>query len=194
MKRLSSDTQRHLRTCLLACSLALLLHPLMSHAEPAPAPALRDGTHDLDWDIGAWKTHQKRLLHPLTGSTTWVEYDGTDVVQKIRDGLDSAEIEADGPTGHLEIYAIRLYDPDAHQWGIYFINSAAGTAGLPVIGEFKDGRGDFYDQEQYKGRTIQIRFSVSDIKADTCHFEQAFSTDGGKTWEVNFIVDETRVK
>ena len=188
------NTGKYIRACLLVYGLAAALQPLQSPAEPAPAAVVRDGRHDFDWDIGSWKTHQKRLLHPLTGSTTWVEYEGTDVVQKIRDGLNTGEIEADGASGHLEIYSIRLYDPDARQWGIYFINSAAGTAGLPVIGEFKDGRGDFYDQEQYKGRTIQIRFSVSEIKADSCHFEQAFSTDGGKTWEVNFIVDETRVK
>jgi hypothetical protein len=63
-----------------------------------------------------------------------------------------------------------------------------------VIGEFAGGRGDFYSQEPYAGRTILIRFSVSNITSDSCHFEQAFSTDGGRTWEPNFIVEETLVR
>jgi hypothetical protein len=64
----------------------------------------------------------------------------------------------------------------------------------PAVGEFKDGRADFYDNETYNGRPIVLRFSISDITATTCHFEQAFSADGGKTWETNFIVDEELVK
>lgn len=180
-------------------ALVSLAYPACLLAEPNPPAAgiaaqPRDGRHDFDWDIGTWKTHQKRRLHPLTGSDTWVEYTGTDVVQKIWDGADTGTIEADGPAGHLEIFSVRLYGPDSHQWSIDFTNSATGAFSLPVVGEFKDGRGDFYDQEAYNGRMILVRFSVFDIKADSCHFEQAFSADGGKTWETNFIVDETRVK
>ncbi|HEY1992321.1 MAG TPA: hypothetical protein VGH71_07645 [Gammaproteobacteria bacterium] len=168
-------------------SLGLLAAPAVS----APAP---DGAHDFDWDIGTWTTHQRRLLHPLTGSSSWVDYAGTDVVRKVWDGANTGVIEADGPAGHLEIFTLRLYNPDSHQWSIAFVNRALSTLSLPVVGEFKDGRGEFYDQEPYAGRLILVRFSVSDISADSCHFEQAFSADGGKTWETNFIVSETRVK
>ena len=86
---------------------------------------------------------------------------------------------------------MRLYNPESHEWSIYFTNSATGAMGVPAVGRFKNGRGDFYDQETYNGRTILLRFSVSDISSTSCHFEQAFSPDGGKSWEVNFIVDET---
>ena len=178
------------------CCLALVLGAAAAPTpEPAQgaAPAPRDGRHDFDWDYGTWKTHQKRRLHPLTGSTTWVEYHGTDVVRKIWDGANTGTIEADGPAGHLEIFSMRLYNPDSRQWSVDFTNSATGVLSQPVFGEFKDGRADFYDQEPYDGRMIMVRFSVSDITADTCHFEQAFSADGGKTWETNFIVDEERV-
>lgn len=171
----------------------VLLLPLAGNAGQETA-APRDGRHDFDWDIGTWKTHQRRLLHPLTGSTTWVEYTGTDVVRKVWDGANTGIIEADGPAGHLEIFTLRLYNSDAHQWSINFANSTAGALSLPVIGEFKNGRGEFYDQETYNGRTILVRFSVSDITPNSCHFEQAFSDDGGKTWEPNFIVTETLVK
>lgn len=170
---------------------------IQGHAQaqaPGTMPAARDGQHDFDWDIGTWKTHQKRLLHPLTGSTTWVEYDGTDVVRNIWDGINQGVIEASGPAGHLEIYTLRVYNPDSHQWSIYFLPRAAGTLSLPVVGEFKNGRGEFYDQEPYNGKTILVRFAVSEITSKSCHFEQAFSADGGKTWETNFIVSEELVK
>ena len=194
---------RHCRLLVLSCSMAVILQPRQGLAQqnsgtsktnPRLTSAARDGQHDFDWDIGTWKTHQRRLLHPLTGSTTWVEYNGTDVVRKIWDGANSGVVEADGPSGHLEIFTLRLYNPQAHQWGISFTNPATGTMGVPSVGEFRDGRGEFYDQEMYNGRAILLRFSISDITPTSCRFEQAFSDDGGKTWEVNFIVTETRVK
>ena len=167
--------------------LALSSTPL--RAQPA-APA-EDGRHDFDWDIGTWKTHQRRLVHPLTGSTTWVDYTGTDVVRKIWDGANTGEIRANGTGGQLEIFALRLYNPDSHEWSIFFTNSATGAMSVPAVGRFRNGRGDFYDQETYNGKTILLRFSVFDITKTSCHFEQAFSPDGGKSWETNFIVDET---
>ena len=159
----------------------------------ASVTAEHDGQHDFDWDIGTWKTHQRRLVHPLTGNTTWVDYTGTDVVQKVWDGANVGRIEADGPSGHLEIFTLRLYNPQTHEWSIYFANRG-GTLSLPVVGGFKDARAEFYDQEIYNDRTIMVRFSVSEITPNSCHFEQAFSADGGKTWEANFIVTETLVK
>lgn len=158
----------------------------------ASAPAAASGVHDFDWDIGTWKTHQRRLLHPLTGSTTWVDYTGTDVVEKIWDGANRGKIEATGSSGSLEIFTVRLYDPDARQWRIYFTPNGSGAFGIPVVGEFANGRGEFYDQEPYKGKMIWVRFRVHDITANSCEFDQAFSDDGGKTWETNFIVSETR--
>ncbi|MBV9269780.1 MAG: hypothetical protein JO165_01710, partial [Candidatus Eremiobacteraeota bacterium] len=151
----------------------------------------RDGVHDFDWDIGLWKIHQRRRLHPLTGSNTWVEYDGTDTVEKLWDGANSGRILSGGPAGHLEIFTLRLYDADAHQWNIYFANRAGGKLSTPVVGEFKNGAGEFYDQEVYNGKAILVRFKVSDITTNSCRFEQAFSPDGGNTWETNFIVTET---
>ena len=153
-----------------------------------------DGRHDFDWDIGTWKTHQRRLLHPLTGSSAWVEYHGTDVVRKIWDGANVGEIRADGTAGRLELMTLRLYNPQTHEWSVYFSNSTKGALSPPAVGGFHNGRGDFYDQETYDDKTILLRFSVSDITADSCRFEQAFSADGGKTWEVNFIVTETLVR
>jgi hypothetical protein len=178
----------------LAASSAPLAPAAAPRGEAPSASAPRDGSHDLDWDIGTWKTHQRRRLHPLTGSDEWVDYYGTDVVRKLWEGANTGLIEADGPAGHLEIFTIRLYDPQSHQWSVDFTNPAAGTLGIPLTGEFENGRAEFYDQETYNGREIFVRFTISDITANSCRFEQAFSGDGGKTWEVNFIVTETRVK
>jgi hypothetical protein len=154
-----------------------------------------DGQHDFDWDIGTWKVHMRRLLHPLTGSASWVDYNGTDVVRSVWDGrANLGEVEDDGPAGHLELLTLRLYNPQTHLWSINIANSTSGTLSPPAIGEFKDGRGEFYDQEPFNGRTILVRFSVSDITPNSCRFDQAFSADGGKNWEVNLIVTETLVK
>jgi hypothetical protein len=161
-------------------------------APPVPAP--RDGQRDFDFEIGTWRTHLSRRLHPLTGSTTWVEYDGTTVVRKVWNGrANLVELTADGPDGHFEGLSLRLYNPESRQWSLNFSNSAVGTLSQPTIGAFKDGRGEFYDQETFNGRAILVRFVIFDITETSCHFEQSFSDDGGKTWEVNWKATDTRV-
>jgi hypothetical protein len=165
------------------------------NAYRAPAAAAeRDGQHDFDFEIGTWKTHLRRLVRPLTGSTTWVELEGTTVVRKVWNGrANLVELEADGPTGHIEGLSLRLYDPQSHQWSLNYANSKGGGLSVPTIGEFKNGRGEFYDQETFNGKGILVRNVWSEITANSCHFEQSFSDDGGKTWEANWIVTDTRV-
>ena len=157
--------------------------------------ANRDGQADFDFEIGTWKTHLRRLLKPLTGSTTWAEYDGTTVVRKVWNGrANLVELEVDGPTGHIEALSLRLYNPQSRQWSLNFANSAAGTMAVPTIGEFRNGRGEFYDQETLSGRAILVRFLILPVSADTIRFEQAYSDDGGKTWELNWVAVDSRVK
>lgn len=162
-------------------------------ANAAPqAAALRDGQHDFDWDIGRWSVHMQRLLHPLSGSTTWVEYEGTDEVRKVWDGrANLGEVELDGPSGHLEFLTLRLYNPESHQWSMNITSSASGVLSPPAVGSFAGGRGEFVDREDYDGRSILVRFEVSVLTPTTCRFEQSFSADGGKTWELNLVVNET---
>lgn len=162
----------------------------------ATGAAQADGQHDFDYEIGSWKIHLKKRLHPLTGSNTWVDFDGTSVTRKVWDGrANLEEFETDGPAGHIEGLTLRLYSPQSHQWSIYWANSKDGTLGLPAMtGQFKNGRGEFYDQELFEGRMIYVRFVWSEITAVSAHFEQSFSDDGGKTWETNWITDQTREK
>jgi hypothetical protein len=186
------------------CAILCALTPLHGFGQTKPdAPAttsqrtetVRDGQTDFDFEIGKWKTHLKRLVKPLTGSTNWVEYDGTTVVTKVWNGkANLVELVVDGPAGHFEGLSLRLYNPQSRQWSLNFANINSGTMAIPTIGEFRNGRGEFYCQETLNGRAILVRFVISDITSDSCRFEQAFSDDGGKTWEVNWIAVDTRMK
>ena len=161
---------------------------------PQP-PAARDGQHDFDWEIGTWKTHLKRRLRPLTGSDEWVRYEGTSVARKVWNGrANLLELDVQGPAGRIEGASWRLYNPESRQWSLNFANARSGTLSPPTIGEFRDGRGEFHSAETLDGRAILVRFVISDITADSAHFEQSFSDDGGRTWETNWIADDTRVK
>lgn len=173
--------------------LCLLVQTVLSFAA-APAARPADGSHDFDFEIGTWKTHVRRLVQPLTGSTAWVEMDGITTVRKVWGGkANLVELVADGPGGHFEGLSLRLYNPGTRKWSLNFASSSDGTMTPPTIGGFKDGRGEFYDHEPFNGRTILVRFVISDITPTSCRFEQAFSADEGKTWEVNWIATDTRV-
>jgi hypothetical protein len=193
---------KRIRTYLALGSLAVLLLPLGTLAQDnsgasrttSQPTAERDGQHDFDPLIGSWKYHLKRRLHPLTGSTTWIELNGTGVCYKVWDGgaqLDT--FEADGSTGHIEGLTLRLYNPQSHQWRLYWANSKIGILDPPQVGEFKNGQGEFFAQDTINGKTILIRFVWTNMTTNSPHFEQSFSDDGGKTWEVNWITDQTRI-
>ncbi len=176
-----------MRICLLVCGLVVALH--------TPAPGQSNGQDDFDFEIGTWTTRLSRLLRPLTGSTEWARYEGTTVVRKIWNGrANLVELEVDGPGGHIQALSLRLYNPQSRQWSLNFSNSKTGTLAEPSIGEFRGGRGEFFAQESLDGRAILVRFVISVITSDSCRFEQSFSADGGRTWELNWIATDTRVK
>ena len=197
---------KQIRVYAVACGLALLLWPFQgltlqnSDASKTAAqqpPAQRDGQHDFDFELGTWKIHLNKLMRPLTGSTTWVEFDGSSVTRKVWDGRSQLEeFETNSPGGgHIEGLTLRLYDSQTHQWSLYWATSKSAAIGVPTIGQFKDGRGEFYDTEPSgpNGRSVLVRFIWSKTDTDSPHFEQSFSDDGGKTWEVNWITDQVRV-
>jgi hypothetical protein len=190
------------RTCIVLCSLAVVLGTPQGFAQQNSAASTtsvqntdRDGQHDFDPLIGSWKFHVKKLMHPLTGSTTWVQFDGTGVCYKLWDGRSQLDtIEVDSPdAGHIEGLTLRLYNPQSHQWRLYWANSKISVLDPPQIGEFKNGRGEFFAQDTINGKVVLIRYAWTNMTTGTPHFEQSFSADGGKTWEVNFIADQTRV-
>lgn len=159
---------------------------------PPSAPV---GQADFDFEIGTWQTQLSRLQAPLTGATTWVKYQGTTVVSKALNGrANLAELAVDGPAGRIEGVSLRLYNPQTRQWSLHFANARDGVLTVPAVGGFKNGRGEFYNDDVLNGQKIRVRFIVSGITANSCRFEQAFSADGGKTWEVNWVATDTRVK
>jgi hypothetical protein len=161
-----------------------------------PASAQTDGWHDFDFELGSWNIHLKRLAGRLTGSTTWVEFDGTSVTRKVWNGRSQIEeFETDSATGgHIEGLTLRTYNPQTHQWSLYWANSKDGILVPPQIGQFKGGTGEFYAQDTWNGKLIFVRFLWSNTSTNVPHFEQSFTEDGGKTWEVNWITDQTRVQ
>ena len=185
---------------LLMCGIAAAAVPSLGFAQAdAPkarpqADAARDGQHDFDFEIGSWRTELARLARPLSGDTTWVHYEGTSIVRKIWDGrANLVELDVTGPTGRIEGLSLRLYNPEARQWSLNFASARSGMLSPPVTGEFKDGRGEFYGMEYFNGRAILVRFVISEITDTSARFEQAFSDDGGKTWELNWIAIDTRI-
>lgn len=184
------------RLLLFSCVLAFAAQAPAVVKSQTPAVsqgATRDGRHDFDFEIGEWTTHLRRLQRPLSGSTTWVEYEGTTNVRGVLNGrANLAELAVQGATGHIEGAALRLYEPQSRQWTLNFFNVADGKLTPPMVGEFQNGRGVFHGQDTLNGRSILVRFVITKVTADSYRFEQAFSADAGQTWELNWIATDTR--
>lgn len=184
-----------------ALALGALAAPVPARAQATEAKpetsTPRDGQRDFDFLIGRWKYHLKRLEKPLTGSTKWLEFEGTGECRPIWDGDAQIDtISADGPTGNVQGLTLRLYDPKAHQWSLHWANRKNGVlAPPPTVGSFdeKNGRGEFFDHESYNGRMILVRYVWKDITPHSARFEQSFSEDGGRTWELNWITTQERI-
>lgn len=180
-----------------AC-LAMALLAMNAPAQPpraTPGAMPGDGQRDFDWEIGTWKTELRRLAKPLSGSQEWVEYTGTSVVREVLDGrANLVELRVAGPAGKIEGVSLRLYNPQAAQWSLNYAGARSGILTRPVHGSFRDGRGEFHGQEDLDGKLILVRFVISDITPDSARFEQAYSDDGGRHWETNWIAVDTRIE
>jgi hypothetical protein len=157
--------------------------------------ATHDGRADFDFLIGTWQGHNRRLKERLKGCTEWEEFGSTLTCRKILGGagnLDEATMNRASGTSYGQ--TLRLYDPASRQWRIYWASHLTGALDVPMIGGFRDGRGEFYDQELFEGRAIFVRFLWTVQSADRCRWEQAFSEDGGRTWETNWTMDWTRTE
>lgn len=159
----------------------------------AEKPATRDGSHDFDFEIGKWKVKNSRLINSPNGPA-WIHFDGTSDARKVWNGrADLLELESDAPSGHSEGLILRLYNPESHQWSVTFASSRDGALSVPSIGEFTNGRGEFYAQENVGGKMQLTRSIISAITPTSYRLEQATSDDGGRTWQVNWISEHTRI-
>lgn len=159
--------------------------------------AFQDGRADFDFIIGRWDIRHRRLRESLKGSTSWEEFKGTAVDHKIAGGWGSvSEVKMQRAAGTVEAFSTRIFDPESGEWSIYYIGGTPeGTTGsyaLPMIGGFQQERGTFYAHDIFAGKHILCRWLWSDITPTSCHWEQAFSVDGGNTWETNWVMDLER--
>ncbi|MEO8881646.1 MAG: hypothetical protein ABI446_14730 [Gemmatimonadaceae bacterium] len=169
---------------------------------PAIAPATdstlaaRDGQRDFDFELGTWAIRVRRRVHPLSSDTSWVSPEGyTHIVQKVWDGRASlAQLANDRPTPHFDGLMLRMYNAQTHQWSIYWGSAKTATLDAPLVGEFTNGRGVFYNQDTVDGRPVFVRLIYSDITATSFRTESSYSADGGKTWQSSLVQSFTRLK
>ena len=186
--------------CAALCAAALLA-PAPVRAQAAPA---RDGLHDFDFLMGHWHAHLRKLAHPLSGSSQWIEYEGTSVMTRIWDGRANmeefkvasiprdAQAAAVAKRPSMDAQTLRLYDPGTGLWSIWLADAAHGKlSGPPTVGSFHDGRGEFFDAEDFGDRPIVVRYVWTRPTPTTARMEQSFSPDWGRTWELNWICDLT---
>jgi len=176
---------------------AIFVQPVCSQTTTNPANLpQRDGSHDFDFLIGDWKAHVRRLPDRLNNSNVWVEYDGISNHKKLLDSnanFEEFDVTSTDKKLRIKAQTLRLYNPTSRQWSIYLVDLDNGTIGLPpVVGSFTGNRGEFYDQEDFKGRAILVRYMWLNISPSSARMEQSFSPDGGKTWEVNWICELSR--
>jgi len=189
-----STNRSRLQLSVLVLKLSLLSLP--STAAPAGPGAQHDGAHDFDFLIGDWKAHVQRLPDRLNGSHSWVTYDGEDHHHKVlTSNANLGEFIVDNPKLNLHMHeqTLRLFNPTTQQWSIYPLNVFQGTLDTPpVVGHFTGRRGEFFHQENFKGRVILVRYVWIDVSPKAARMEQSFSDDGGKSWEVNWICELSR--
>jgi hypothetical protein len=162
---------------------------------PKPTPATRNlsGLHDFDARVGTWTAHHRRLKERLAGSREWIEFDGTQTFWQVLEGygnVDDNTFEVPGGAAYRGV-TLRAYDPKTGEWAIWWLDGRTpfGSLEPPVKGRFLNGVGTFYADDTLRGKPIRVRFIWSGITPTAAHWEQAFSPDGGKTWETNWITD-----
>ncbi len=152
--------------------------------------------NDFDFLMGDWRVQHRRLKERLAGNHEWIEFEGTLSARKTMGGAGNVDDNVlEMPGGAYRAVGLRAFDPKTRLWAIWWLDGRMPEAPLdpPVRGSFENGVGTFYGDDTFNGKQIRIRFQWSRITPTTCHWEQAFSPDGGKTWETNWIMDFARV-
>jgi hypothetical protein len=153
----------------------------------------RDGRDDFDFFAGRWTVAHRRLRRRLAGDTQWEEFTGRSEMRQIVGGLGNVDdniIEL--PAGTYRAATVRAFDPATGLWSIWWIDGRNPRLEPPVHGRFENGVGTFLGDDIFEGRPIRVRFIWSQIAPRSARWEQAFSPDGGATWETNWIMTFTR--
>lgn len=148
--------------------------------------------HAFDFLVGdTWTVHHRklnrRMAEPACGE--WWDFDGTCSFWTILGGFGNVDDNViDHPDGTYHGAAVRLFDTATGQWSIWWMNDGVAVIEPPVVGGFADGVGTFEGDDTIDGRPIRVRFTWSDMSVTSATWQQAFSTDDGATWEVNWIM------
>jgi hypothetical protein len=174
-----------------------LLHgpaPRLSTATDSPPIFSRaGGSRDFDFLFGPWRVVNRRLMQRLAASTEWETFAATNVAHPVLGGLGNVdEFRAEQWRPGFIGMTLRLYDPAAGKWSLYWIDNKTGVLQPPVVGAFQNGTGVFEGQDEFKGRPIRVRFIWTHPTENTARWEQAFSPDNGQTWETNWVMDFSR--
>ena len=176
---------------LIAAGLALALGA-PSAAEAAATEGL-GGAGDFAFLMGRWRVDHERLKRRLAGDTQWERFGGTCEALPLMGGQVNVDDNViDLPAGRYRAATMRVFDPGARRWAIYWIDGRAGRLDAPVFGRFEAGNGLFFGDDLFEGRPIKVRFAWSTADAAAPRWEQACSADGGRTWETNWRMTFTR--
>jgi len=183
----------------LATASALITPAYCNEDAPPPMQSAADLSHlhDFDFLAGEWRVHHRRLKERLADNHEWVEFDGTCAMRHLMDGWGNVDDNVlEMPGGAYRAIGLRAYDPKTAQWAIWWVDgrNPFGELDPPVKGRFTDGVGNFYADTTLKGKPIRMRFTWSHITPTSAQWEQAFSPDGGKTWETNWHMDFERTR
>lgn len=195
--KISFKGKRLLAICLLlVVTAAVASSSALASSGPAAQRGSVGGQHDFDWEIGTWRTSVQVLADPLSDTEDqWLQFDGTSVVRPLMDGrANVVELRLSGLAGQINGLNLRLYEPVTQRWSSTFANLRDGMLTPSVYGTFSGGVGTFYGDDQLAGRPIKVRFIVERQGPSRARFEQAFSDDGGATWETNWIAVDRRTR
>ena len=157
--------------------------------------SVRDGSHDFDFALGNWTTEVTIIKDPFNKPNEQTHMRGTKIARPIWNGRGwIEEIGADGPDSHWQGATIFLYDPSAHQWSQNYVDSSEGRMEPPSIGQYRDGKLEFYSQEVVGGQSMLIRGTWTIMSKDLHSYEVARSNDGGRSWHPSFIAKVSRAK
>ncbi len=158
----------------------------------AQAVAKEATARDFDFWMGRWKVHNRRLRRRLAGSDEWEEFKATSVARPLLDGLGNEDEFRTDYRGGFVGMSFRFFDPEKKRWAIYWADSRrSGELDPPVFGSFSGDTGVFEGEDVFEGRPILVRFIWSGVTTPTPRWEQAFSDDGGETWETNWVMEFT---
>lgn len=162
----------------------------MNHTAPG-APRPDDGRGDFDFLHGRWQVHNERLRERLRGCDDWEIFPAQQTCEPVLGGLGNVDAflsrwNRDGAQDLFQGMTLRLFNPERRQWSIWWAGNHDGVLEAPVRGGFADGVGVFDGELEHEGRPVRARFTWSGISAHTAHWQQAFSIDGGLSWETNW--------